>query len=106
MVAEVDVLVRRCYVVFGTVLMVAGFTSCGIQKSLQDRPDISAYTVTLPEKHTVNDSTFTQGKNSLLKNKYGLWELYLEGNPLERGLANGSLTKDLYYRQERVFWKR
>tara|TARA_R110002072_G_scaffold303113_1_gene494165 strand:- start:65855 stop:67546 length:1692 start_codon:yes stop_codon:yes gene_type:complete len=103
MAAEVDVLMRRWYVVFGAMLIVAGFTSCGIQKSLQDRPDISAYTVALPEKHNVNDSTFTQGKNSLLKNKYGLWELYLEGNPLERGLANGSLTKDLYYRQERVF---
>lgn len=84
-------------------LLALTLTGCGVKKSLKDRPDISKYTRDLPEKLTINDSTFTQGNNFLTKNKFGLWELYVEGNPLERGLANGSLTQALYYKQEKVF---
>ncbi|WP_255424451.1 C45 family peptidase [Apibacter sp. HY039] len=32
-----------------------------------------------------------------------MWELYTEGNPLERGLANGILTQELTYNQEKIF---
>ena len=39
------------------------------------------------------------GNNSLQKNKHGLWELYVEGNPLERGLAIGSLSRSLHEHQ-------
>ena len=87
------------------VAMVASLmlTGCGIRKSLRDRPDIFKYSIELPEKVTVNDSTFVQGNNFLTKNTYGLWELYVEGNAFQRGLANGSLTEGLYYKQERVF---
>lgn len=90
------------FLVFG-ILLLGIFSSCGIKKSLNDRPDISKYTQEVSEKVIVNDSTFIQGNNFLTKNKYGLWELYVEGNPLERGLANGNLTQSLYYKQEKVF---
>ena len=53
---------------------------------------------TVRVKHS--DSLFTIGRNSLYKNKYGIWELYIEGDPLELGLVNGSLTRDLMHRQE------
>ncbi len=43
------------------------------------------------------------GKNVLVKNSHGIWELYVEGNPLERGIANGKLTEDLIYHQEKTF---
>ncbi len=77
--------------------------SCGIKRSLADKPDISeiASIDTLRVKH--NDSLFTIGKNTLLKNKYGVWELYLEGDALERGLMNGSLTRELIHKQEIAF---
>ncbi|MDX1463253.1 MAG: C45 family peptidase [Marinirhabdus sp.] len=78
-------------------------SACGIKKSLADRPDLSRYAADVPERVQVNDSTFTLGVNSLTKNKYGLWELYVSGNPLELGKANGSLTRELYYKQEKVF---
>lgn len=85
------------------VFLAGVLPGCGIKKSLNDRPDISTYNQVLPQKVLVNDSTFVQGNNFLTKNKYGLWELYVEGDALERGLANGNLTKALYYRQEKVF---
>ncbi|WP_010232062.1 acyl-CoA--6-aminopenicillanic acid acyl-transferase [Gillisia marina] len=77
--------------------------SCGINKSMQDRPDISGLEKidTLRTKH--NDSLYSIGKNTLLKNKYGIWELYVEGDALERGIINGSLTRELMHKQETAF---
>lgn len=43
------------------------------------------------------------GHNWLKKNKYGLWEMYLEGNPFEMGVASGKLTKELIAQQEEAF---
>ncbi len=43
------------------------------------------------------------GNNWIMRNNHGLWELYLEGDPLERGLAFGKLTKTLLEDKERVF---
>src|SRR5579863_544985 len=34
------------------------------------------------------------------KSKSGLYELYVEGEPFERGVVNGKLTKELVQRQE------
>ena len=83
-----------------TFLSIALLSSCGVNKSLKDRPDLTGITNidTLRIKH--NDSLYTIGKNTLLKNQYGIWELYVEGNALERGLVNGSLTKELMAKQE------
>jgi len=77
--------------------------SCGINRNMQNRPDISEIKNidTLRIKH--NDSLYTIGKNSLLKNKYGIWELYIEGDALERGIINGSLTRELIHKQETAF---
>ncbi len=79
------------------------FTSCGISKSLHDLPDVSTYNAAIPERVKTSDSTFFINTNSLKKNKQGLWELYVAGDPLERGLITGSLTKELFARQEDVF---
>ncbi len=80
--------------------------SCGIKKSVNNRPDLSVYNSTIPEKTIINDSTFIAGNSFLIKNKQGLWELYIEGDPLERGLLTGSLTQHLMYKQENVFFEK
>ena len=50
------------------------------------------------------DKNFNSIKNNWLqKNKYGLWEMYIEGKAYERGIINGKLTKDLIYKQEDAF---
>lgn len=43
------------------------------------------------------------GNNWLRKNPYGIWEMYLEGAPYERGLIYGALAVDLVNEQEQVF---
>ncbi|CAM4128203.1 C45 family peptidase [Gillisia hiemivivida] len=80
--------------------------SCGINRNMQNRPDISGIENidTLRTKH--NDSLYTIGNNILLKNKYGIWELYIEGDALERGIINGSLTRELIHKQETAFMTR
>lgn len=43
------------------------------------------------------------GNNWIQQNKEGIWELYVEGDALQRGDAFGKLNKDLLYYQEKVF---
>jgi isopenicillin-N N-acyltransferase-like protein len=46
---------------------------------------------------------FTLGNNWFRKSNSGLYELYVEGEPHERGIANGKLTSSLVHYQEEVF---
>ncbi|ODS75825.1 MAG: peptidase C45 [Cytophagaceae bacterium SCN 52-12] len=43
------------------------------------------------------------GHNWLRKNRHGLWEMYLEGSPYERGVIYGQLARELVNDQENVF---
>lgn len=43
------------------------------------------------------------GRNWFRKSESGLFELYVEGDPFERGLINGMLTNELVQYQEEVF---
>ena len=43
---------------------------------------------------------FAIGNCWLKKNKYGIWEMYLEGSPYERGLIYGILARELMEKQE------
>jgi len=50
------------------------------------------------------DTGFYRCEASWLRiNDYGLWELYLEGNPFELGVINGILTTELVQAQEDAF---
>ena len=81
-------------------------TSCGTSKSKHHKPDITAFNNTKPVVEKLSDSVFISGKNSLLKNKQGLWELYVEGDPLEIGLSTGALTDSLLQKQQRIFFSK
>lgn len=94
---------HRIFYFLGGFFTLSFLVSCGISKSLKDRPEVSDNSIILPERTQLTDSTFVLGSNFLTKNKYGLWELYVEGNPLERGLAIGTLTQELLQKQEKVF---
>lgn len=87
-------------------ILIFFLNSCGVSKSLHERPDVSAYNSIIPEKVKVNDSTFIAGNNFFLKNKQGQWELYIEGNPFQIGKITGSLTQDLMQKQEAIFFKK
>lgn len=80
--------------------------SCGTSKSMHHQPEISGYNAQKPIVKKISDSVFTSGKNSLLKNKQGLWELYTEGDPLEIGLNTGALTDSLLKKQQQIFFSK
>ena len=46
---------------------------------------------------------YTIKNNWFRKSKSGLYELYVEGQPFERGVINGKLTKELVVKQEDYF---
>lgn len=95
-------MLKRLYLLL-LVAIALGLSSCGTRKSLHHTPITEGYNNTPPVVIKHNDSTFSSGNNYLLKNKFGQWELYIEGDPLERGLVNGALTQGLLQKQEHAF---
>jgi predicted choloylglycine hydrolase len=82
------------------------FACCGTSKSKRHLPDVSNYNISKPIITKQSDTVFTSGKNSFLKNKQGLWELYVEGDPFEIGLTTGALSDSLLEQQEKIFYSR
>ncbi|CAA7195348.1 C45 family autoproteolytic acyltransferase/hydolase [Chryseobacterium potabilaquae] len=80
--------------------------SCGVRKSIHHLPGINQYSLEIPKINIINDSTFSYGQNYLTKNKQQLWELYIQGNPLQLGYNNGALTQSLMLRQEEIFFSK
>ncbi|GGM85759.1 acyl-CoA--6-aminopenicillanic acid acyl-transferase [Dyadobacter beijingensis] len=64
-------------------------------------PDVeSTKTVESYKREKVGENHYRVGNNWLRKNKHGIWEMYLEGAPYERGLVYGILAKELMEKQE------
>lgn len=89
------------YIIF--LFVVIASSSCGVKKSLAARPDISGIESVDTTRIKHSQTFFTLNNNLLRKNKQGLWEMYLEGKPLERGIAAGSLGRELIKIQEDAF---
>ena len=96
-------MLNRIFTFLGVLLLL---NACGVSKGLEDRPDISKYEVKLPERTKISDSTFFIGDNFLTKNKQGIWEMHVTGNPMELGLYQGALSQELFNEQETVFIKK
>ncbi len=60
-------------------------------------------TISINERVKVGKDHYTLGNNWLKKNEHGIWEMYIEGAPYERGVIYGKLAKELVQKQERVF---
>ena len=60
-----------------------------------------SYLETVRQKY--GENTYFVGNNWLRKSESGLWEMYIEGDPFERGVAFGKLTKELLFYQETAF---
>lgn len=61
-------------------------------------PDIQ-----IGKRKKVGENHYVLGDNYLKKNDFGVWEMYLEGEPYERGLIYGELAKELIQKQEVIF---
>jgi predicted choloylglycine hydrolase len=59
--------------------------------------------ITEIKRITVSNDFYKAGDSWLLKNKYGLWEMYVAGNAIDRGNKIGVLSQELIIKQEDVF---
>lgn len=55
------------------------------------------------ERKKIGENAYTLGNNWLRKSDSGLWEMYIEGEPFERGVVYGKLSKELIQKQEDAF---
>ncbi len=62
--------------------------------------DTSALSLT---RQTKGKDYYVIGDNFLHKNRYGLWEMYVHGDPFTMGVVNGKLTRELILKQENAF---
>ncbi|MCB0456221.1 MAG: acyl-CoA--6-aminopenicillanic acid acyl-transferase [Flavobacteriaceae bacterium] len=80
--------------------------SCGVSRTIKDIALVTEKNISIPERIQISDSSFSIGSSFISKNKQGLWEMYVEGTPLEIGMITGSLTQELYQNQEAIFFSK
>lgn len=66
-----------------------------------DTPEVPE--IQIGERKQVGKDHYVLGNSYLKKNEYGIWEMYLEGEPYERGVIYGKLAKELVQEQEDIF---
>jgi isopenicillin-N N-acyltransferase-like protein len=67
------------------------------------RHEAEKYTYKEFKIEKVDSCTTRIGNNWLRKEQQGLYTLYIEGKPFDRGLIAGQLTHNLIYKQEKAF---
>jgi predicted choloylglycine hydrolase len=68
-----------------------------------EEPEIADGSALRLRRVTKADNYYLVDNNMLRENRFGLWEMYLEGKPFDMGVANGKLTKELIEVQEDAF---
>ena len=66
-------------------------------------PDVKDLSSLKLQRTDEGNGLYTLKNNWFRKSKSGLYELYVEGRPFERGVINGKLTEELVQRQEDHF---
>lgn len=84
----------------GIIVIMAGFFLY-INSIFKNEAEKHAYREYRIEKVDINTTRI--GNNWLRKEQPGLYTLYIEGKPFERGLIAGQLTRNLIYKQEKAF---
>lgn len=85
---------------FVCVLILFVFSACA---NLKNIPQVAVNEKLDFERIEIDKDAYLVGNNRFQKNPFGIWELYLEGSPYERGIANGKLAEEYIYNQEKVF---
>ena len=92
------------YFLLVIILAVVAFIGWYYIDTQISKPRVNESIVNKLHRETIGPDQYRIGNNWLKKNEYGLWEMYLEGTPFERGVASGKLTKELIYKQEVAFF--
>jgi isopenicillin-N N-acyltransferase-like protein len=94
-------IVLRTLLIF--TILIVGFAIYFVIAIQIDVPKIENDTTLSWKRETISPEFYKVNKNWLKHSKSGLWELYVEGDAYERGVANGMLTKELHEFQEDAF---
>ncbi|SKB75406.1 Acyl-coenzyme A:6-aminopenicillanic acid acyl-transferase [Parapedobacter luteus] len=89
---------QRC-IVIGCCLALAAASCAGVKQL----PDVAAYRSEVGCREESSPDFYVMPQGKLRRNGQGIWELYVSGNALERGLTNGLLTRELLHQQETAF---
>jgi isopenicillin-N N-acyltransferase like protein len=84
-------------------LALAGFVTWYLIDTRFTPPDVNEQIADQLKREKTGEDAYRIGSSWLRKNKYGLWEMYLEGEPFEMGVISGKLTRELIYEQESAF---
>lgn len=101
MVQRIKKIVLKTLLVF--LLLIVGLFIYGYFAIKIEVPTIVNDTTANWKRETISPEFYKVNQNWIKQNNAGLWELYVEGNPYERGIANGMLTKELHAFQEDAF---
>jgi len=87
----------------GLILLIIGLLAY-VNIVAQTHPPKPPSLTSLTEQRKKHGKNFyTIGNNWFRKSESGLYELYVEGTPFDRGVVNGKLTQELVQHQEKVF---
>ena len=84
-------------------LLIITFIVWFLLVAIDHPPVVKDLSSTETEREKFGENTYFVGNNWLRKSESGLWEMYIEGDPFERGVAFGKLTKELLFYQEAAF---
>lgn len=91
------------YTVAVVLLLIIGLGIYAVNVSHIDPPEIADTSALRLTRTQIDSNCYTIGNNWFRKSKSGLYELYVEGAPFERGVIYGKLTTELVKRQEDIF---
>jgi isopenicillin-N N-acyltransferase-like protein len=92
-----------CISILSIILLAIILIFAGVHPRLPGPPthEKSIYRQMAPVEK--DSGVFVLGNNWIRKNRYGIWEMYIEGDPFNRGVAAGKLSEQLVKYQEKVF---
>ncbi|MBL0140468.1 MAG: peptidase C45 [Bacteroidetes bacterium] len=91
------------YVLAGIVLLLGSGIIYLYCVAIVYPPEIADKSALQLQRVEVSPGFYTIGNNWFRKSKSGLFEMYTEGKPFERGVINGKLSRELVVRQEDHF---
>lgn len=90
--------------VFGSLLaLIIGLVIYLVAISGMKPPTVKDQQALKLERRQIDSTCYTIGNNWFRKSNSGLYEMYVEGAPFERGVINGKLSGELIRSQEDVF---
>ncbi|NOZ35249.1 MAG: peptidase C45 [Chlorobi bacterium] len=85
------------------LLFIIGFVIYFFQEIKMPPPKIADFSSLNEKRIELGENFYGIKNNRLRKSESGLFELYVEGKPFERGVYNGKLTAELGKKQEDAF---